>query len=469
MPDSARPHSRWLWGWAALAILVTTLGWSLLSHQFLHGEGYSERPIWTFLALYGVAWAGLLLAVRLLHRTGGRGPLLFIMAVALLARVLLLPSNLIQENDVYRYLLDGQVLLGGGNPYAYTPGEIAGSETHRKELQLDRPEAQEVLKRIGYPGIRTVYPPLAQFVFSLGSRLGDWDWRGFRWIFLGLDLLCILALIDLLPRMGLAPAWVVLYAWNPLVLKEVTNSVHVDVLVCLMLLIAVSGFRITQAGRSGRWGIAIASLGMAGAIATKLYPIILLPSGFLFLLRTRGAVPGLGFLIVTIGLALAGYWPFAEVGLAVLGEGLWTYATLWRMNEGFYALLAALPYARGLCVMLVVTCSVVVPLMRRSETTTSLLESFLYVHLLWFLLIPSPFPWYALPLCALLPLTGGASRATPAVLALCGTVALYYFSFLYEYRGYPAHWWSLIRSLEHGVVWMCLLLSHWKGLTRRSA
>ncbi len=469
MPESVRGHSRWLWGLAALAILVTALGWSLLSHQFHYGEGHRERPIETFLALYALGWAGLLLATWLLHRTQGKGPLPFILAIALLARVLLLPSNLIQENDVYRYLLDGRVLLRGGNPYAYTPREIAESEASRRTLELARPQAQEVLRRIDYPSIRTVYPPLAQFFFSLGSRLGGWDWSGFRWIFLGLDLLNILALVYLLPRMGLAPGWVLLYAWNPLVLKEVTNSAHVDVLVCLMLLIALSGFRIIGVERSGQWWILIASLGMAGAIATKLYPVILLPASFLFLLRTWGPIRGLGFLALTIGLVGGGYWPFADIGLGVLGEGLWTYATLWRMNEGFFALLAPLPHARWVCAMLVVVSSVLVPLIRQSETLSSLVEDFLYVHLLWFLLIPSPFPWYALPLCALLPLSGGASRTAPAILALCGAVSLYYFSFLYEYRAYPAHWWDLVRSLEHGVVWVCLIFPHWRERTRRSA
>ncbi len=56
-----------------------------------------------------------------LAKSRGRGPLLLILAVGGLVRLVLLPSSLIQENDVYRYVLDGQVLMAAQNPYRLSP------------------------------------------------------------------------------------------------------------------------------------------------------------------------------------------------------------------------------------------------------------------------------------------------------------------------------------------------------------
>ena len=80
-------------------------------------------------------------------------------------------------------------------------------------------------------------------------------------------------------------SWVLLYAWNPLVLKEIINSVHLDGLVALWLLVAVLGFvRFQGSGRPGWACFSGVALGLA--TLSKLYPVILLPAGYFFLRRS---------------------------------------------------------------------------------------------------------------------------------------------------------------------------------------
>ena len=129
-PSESRAVIRFIWsrrGWLAASLLVvlSCAAWTWISFQFRYGEGHADRPILTFVLLYACAWTGFFLGALQLRRGDRRAPLLLILATALVARFLLLPSGLIQENDVYRYVLDGQVLLEGENPYEHSPLELS--------------------------------------------------------------------------------------------------------------------------------------------------------------------------------------------------------------------------------------------------------------------------------------------------------------------------------------------------------
>jgi len=172
-----------------------------------------------------------------LAKSRGRGPLLLRLAVGGLVRLVLLPSSLIQENDVYRYVLDGQVLMAAQNPYRLSPVATTARAPEPLKSRLKESSARTTLSRIGYPYIPTVYPPVSQLAFAAGAWLSGWDWKGQRWVFTAVDLGVISILILLLPLFAIPRPWVLLYAWNPLVLKEVTNSAHVDILVTFFVLL----------------------------------------------------------------------------------------------------------------------------------------------------------------------------------------------------------------------------------------
>ena len=463
-PRPARSESgaviRAVWsrrGWLAASLLVvlSCAAWTWISYQFRYGEGHADRPILTFVLLYACAWAGFFLGYRLLCRADRSAPLLLILGTALVARFLLLPSSLIQENDVYRYVLDGQVLLAGENPYQQSPLELSLVPPEPLERALSEPAAKEVISRIGYAEIPTLYPPAAQAAFAAGGLVGGWNWTGLRFLFTLVDLSLIGLIVLLLIRIGSPPAGVLLYAWNPLVLKEVTNSVHLDVLPAFFVVLLMVTLERARVHRDWRWLLAAAG-SMAAAVLSKLYPILLLPAAYRFVSLVSGGKKAVTFATASLAGIVLGYLPFSPLGLDRMTEGLRSYAERWRMNQGAFDLLEILlPQPRLACGILILVIAVALSWVRlRSRgSTVELIQVCQWILLLWFLLLPAPFPWYAVVLAALLPATPRFALTAPAVVALSGAAGLYYFSFYYEYQRLPEAWWTWTRLAEHGLVW----------------
>lgn len=215
-------------------------------------------------------------------------PLRFVIPIALVLRALLLFSEPLLSGDVYRYLSDGRVLAGGGNPYTYTPTD----------------------RRINHPEIRSIYPPHAQLLFAVAHRLTLW-----RLLIIAFDL----AAIVLLRRHALA------YATFPLVLFEGTWNGHID---------AIAGFwtaaAVAAAFQSGSYAAAIHS-----AIATglKIIPFAAVPT----LLRQAKNRARFVFMFV-VALVLPTL-PFVR---GPIMPGFRQYATRWVFNSPLYELLFAI-------------------------------------------------------------------------------------------------------------------------------
>ena len=80
-----------------------------------------------------------------------------IVAWAVGARLALVSTPLWLSDDLYRYLLDGQVLAAGTNPFRYAP---------------DAPEIMAIAPRlaelVNHPDVPTIYPPLIQAANRVG-------------------------------------------------------------------------------------------------------------------------------------------------------------------------------------------------------------------------------------------------------------------------------------------------------------
>lgn len=452
MVDRTIRSSNRRWCGVALALVCGALGWTLLSRFFVFGEGHAERPILLFLVSYLFVWIAFAAAAYGLAR-GGQPSIRLVLSAAVLARLVLIPSGLIQENDVYRYVLDGQVLLHGGNPYEYSPLDLAASGI--LEEPFEDSDAFVVLERVGYPHIPTVYPPAAQLFFALGARLGGWDWMGQRLVFLTVDLAVILLLLVLLECLSLPRNRVLLYAWNPLVLKEIANSVHLDVVVAFFLiLLALCLIRFTE--RQHWFWAAFGGLCFALAVLSKLYPLIFGPASLRVLLRARRPGPAVLLFAGVAALTLtAAVLPFVGIGWDGLTAGLRTYAEQWRMNQGLFAVVELLtPFPRPAVAAIVALAALVIPWLGSSEDRGRVSRDFFWVLLVWFLLIPTPFPWYALPILGLTTVLPVAVWAVSVVMS--GALGLYYLSFYFEYHGHPAVWWAWTRGVEHALIWGAL-------------
>jgi hypothetical protein len=181
------------------------------------------------------------------------------------------------SGDVYRYLSDGRVSASGGNPYAYTPSDA----------------------RINHPEIRSIYPPLAQWLFSVVHQLTAW-----RLLLIAADI----AAIVLLRRHG-----ALAYATCPLVLFEGTWSAHIDLLAGVLLAIALLRGSMIAAGLAG---------------GLKVIPLAAIP----VLLRSVPTPRRVLTLIATLVLPIL---PF--LGGPIM-PGFRDYATRWIFNSPLYDL-----------------------------------------------------------------------------------------------------------------------------------
>ena len=464
-----------LWMLAGLMVVSFCIGTSHLSHQFIYGVGHSERPIPIFLAFYATGCLALTIATILVRlRRNSKYTFIWIVVIGIAARIFLLDSNLIQENDCYRYVLDGECMVNCVNPYAYAPGEIIEKAPIRLQAELQGATAQLIISRIGYPEVPTIYPPLAQLCFAAGVVMTPWDWHGQRFVFLLLDISTIFLMILLLKRLQKPLSWCVIYAWNPLVLKEIANSAHLDSLVgfCIILLLLL----LEKWNRKKNFLIAAcAGLSLGAAVLAKLYPIILIPVCVAYLINPfqdnmkKGWIKLTGFATGLFGLIIISYIPFLGIGIQRVSEGLRTYNAEWVNNDGAFFIISCLtdffsdtdsfPIARlvahGLTGLLGLIMAVNV--YRSENLFESLINAFQIILLGWLLLLPAVFPWYAVGIIAVC-----VGKPRGLIVLLSSMLGLYYLLFLVDYRDYSAKWRTIIQLSEHGLIWVGVFYSLFK-------
>ncbi|HEV7905302.1 MAG TPA: glycosyltransferase family 87 protein [Pyrinomonadaceae bacterium] len=237
-------------------------------------------------ALYALA-AWLVWRARRASHTS-HATLVLVLVFAALFRLSVLFASPVLSDDIYRYIWDGRVQAAGINPYRYVPADDA--------LGFLRDD------RI-YPNINrrdfapTIYPPLAQAVFFLATRVSEsvvW----MKAVMVLFEAAALYALSVLLASFKLPRERVLLAAWHPLAVWEIAGSGHLDALVLAFVAFAL------VAHRKGRESLTGALL--ACAVLVKLFPLVLFPA---FYRRRSWRLP-LAFCAVLV----LGYLPYLSVG-----------------------------------------------------------------------------------------------------------------------------------------------------------
>jgi alpha-1,6-mannosyltransferase len=293
----------------------------------------------------------------------------------------------VYEDDFYRYLWDGRTFALTGNPYDHAPSDSFGDETLPEKFQT-------ILSRVNYPDIATIYGPVCEFSFLLAYYISP----GELWPLKLLYLLADLATLWLIWRMAGNRSSLVLYAWSPLLIKEISFTAHTDILAAFFLM---AGMERLRANRSLAGG-----LNLALAMSSRLFVAILIP---LLLWRKRITA----WIACSVGLIML-YLPFLVRGKSESAT-LGTFASSWEFNSLGFAVLkwaAGAETARWLWIVLFI--SIYAALFRYKKVGGN--ESL--VLLVFFFLSPVVNPWYLvvmLPFVALRP-TSWAVAATIAVL-----------------------------------------------------
>ena len=158
------------------------------------------------------------------------GILAWIFAVGLILRIVMIGSTPMLEVDYNRYLWDGAVTANGLNPYRYSPEEIQNTDSIPQSIPEDyvrlAKESNGIPGKINHAFLKTVYPPVTQFAFAAAHFLNPWDLDTWRFLLLVFDAVTLLLLFKIFRHLNLSLYWLLIYWWNPLLIKEIFNSAH---------------------------------------------------------------------------------------------------------------------------------------------------------------------------------------------------------------------------------------------------
>ena len=386
-------------------IIICSLGWTWISFSFdpfreTGALASTSRPFALFFSLAVLGSVAYFIAIwqAIVHPHTFR--LKEIIGVAVLCRLLLIPSIPIQEIDLYRYLWDGYVINQGVNPYRYTPEQIkqalAASASpnrpdapplpdelshrdHTKPASVNpeivslvslcqtQPEVHRILDSVHFSELPTVYPPVSEAVFALSVFTTPRDTSRYvrlvvlkTWLML-FDLLTLGGIVVLLKQLSIPGSWAVVYGWSPLVLKEYANSGHLDTItvafslwsvILLIRTVELTDSRVNDHPRKKAiLPLLCSAVLFACSIAGKLYPLVLTPVLLVFLLRRLGTRLTGTWLVTSV---LASFlflspWIFADLGQSAPGTqtsqqteataGLKAFMTRWQINDWIFSVI----------------------------------------------------------------------------------------------------------------------------------
>ncbi len=202
-----------------------------------------------------------------------------ILAVAAAARGAVLATHEpALSDDVYRYVHDGRHTASGANPYLCRPADAKGTGGPPAP-----PHDPQLLARLNYPELHTIYLPSSQWAFALAALLAGRDASAahgalvMRVLLVLIELGAIAIVLEGLHRAGRPAWWAVLYALHPMALSEIAGSGHQESLGIALL----TGALLLGGGAAARPWLWSGLLGLAAMVK----PVTLPPAAFL--LRDR--------------------------------------------------------------------------------------------------------------------------------------------------------------------------------------
>ena len=371
------------------------------------------------------------------------------------------------DNDIWRYIWDGHVWAHGINPYLYAPSDarldaLAGESEEvsedkivdesdeespiiesnvNKDLTDGREIWSDIRENVNYAEVTTIYPPLAQFVFRLSHTLAPGSLLMMKFLLVVCELIGILFLTLTLRRLELPMTSVILYAWNPLMVKVFAGSGHADAI--LVATLCATAYFIVRGSKS----LAATAFGLA--ILAKLSPLILVP----FVVRRIGWLRTL----LLVAVVFVGYAPFLSAGQNLFA-GFLKFAQEWQFNAGAFALIRwicefvaddSAHLARQISAILILAL-VAILAWRDDLSEKTFVKSAAIVLGATIILSPTVMPWY---LSWVLPF---AVLARQNVWFYFSALVLTAFHIIIDLNEYAAALW-----FEHGLLFALIFRQVW--------
>lgn len=423
----------------------------------LSSEGFQRDLIPVFILLLVAAAAVYFVAVGSFRKNRACS-LLLIVLFGLGFRVLFLFSTPILEDDFHRYFWDGAVLASGINPYEHSPEQVTENGGNERLEEL-KGLYGETLEKVNHPHVKTIYPPVAEFFFAVAYKISPMGITTWRIMLLVFDLITLVLLFVSLRKLDIPPQSLLIYWWNPLLVQQIFNSVHMDVLAFPFVLGAILLFLY---GRKRLWTLALAL-----AVGVKLWPALLFG---LFLKPFREKRETLLRTLIFVAAILIIFLPTVVFKLDP-ASGIVMYGKSWENNSPLFAMILsgwefvlevmdihpghAQTHSRvGVIAVLLVWKFYVA----FASGSLGIHRKALLIIGGAFLLSPAQFPWYytwLLPfLCVAL---------SPGFLALTALLPLYYLQYyLSPYAEETGIFGNAVVWIEFAPVWLLLVWEWWK-------
>ncbi len=307
---------------------------------------------------------------------------------------LLLEPNL--SEDVYRFIWDGKMWLSGLNAYEWLPKEI---------FLQNKDWMSNLFTQINSPEYYTIYPPVNQVIFYLAA-LADSTTLSITIIrvFIIIAEIGTLFLIPkVLKQYQLSSKTLIWYAFNPLILIELTGNLHFEAFVIFFTLLSIYYFNSSKSVKS--------AIAMGLAIAFKLLPLILLAAYFRKTSLKKWVIySAISFSVVTLSL-----FPllFSDAIQGILNSSE-LYFKSFEFNASLYYLTRTIGYAiKGYNIiaftgplMGILSFTMIILFNLLARKTMVLPERMMWTWLIYCLFATTLHPWYCLPLLTLGILSG---------------------------------------------------------------
>lgn len=379
-----------------------------------------------------------------------------LLILSLFFRIALLPSSPIFSDDVFRFLWDGYLLHEGVDPFSITPRAFINT------LPANDTSWNDLFIRLNSPDYYSVYPPVKQLFFFAATALskpGD----------IMLPIL-LLRLILILGEAGtLVLFWKVLatlklplhriswYAFNPMVILEISGNMHFEGLVLLGLLFALW---ISLKNRTLTLKNQLTtSLGLAFSIGTKLTPLLLAPA-LVFRAVVTKKWSGMAILSILVGAVMSPLvFSMRQGGFL---SSLDLYFRTFEFNASFYYVARYL----GTCWMGYNPISITGPAIGLLAGILILIVSWrsrnypyadwmvtgMWVYILWLLGSTTVHPWYLI-----VPLGLSLFSRFRFILAWSFTIFLSYHAYQYD----PVQENATILALEYLPIFIWVGFEWW--------
>jgi len=454
---------------SGILLIVLTVALTLISRSFALDVPPTNKPVILFVILLVSSGVVYLLITLFARNSSSTKVLLWIIIVGAILRLLSIFSNPVLEDDYFRYLWDGGVVSTGFNPYQYSPEQIiTKSDTHTdipQDLKELADESGNTIRHINHPYLSTIYPPIAQVSFAIAHWIEPWSIFSWRLVLLVFDAITLLLLYKIIKNLNLPPLSLLIYWWNPLLVKEIYNSGHLDVIAFPFVL----GALILYLRKKNLCSVFTLSL----AIGVKIWPIFMMP----LILRPLFSNPKRLFLGASIFLiALVVFISPFYLTTINEGSGLLAYGQSWQNNDSLFKIfvwfseliLSFLDTHPGhaqfiarIIVVGIIAIWIAYITSKKIDSSLDLFENCLLIVACVFLLIPTQFPWYytwMLPFLAICP--------RRSLLMLTVLLPLYYIRYYLEPRGMLEYFNNVIVWVEFVPIWI-LLIIEWRFKSKK--